>query len=83
MSFSSGRTSISLEDLLDNVNEIAIASKYLNIYEIPCVIHSPLRLDNKPSFGLYSFDGHKVRYIDYATGERGGVFDHSECSEVC
>lgn len=75
MGFSSGRTSISLEELLDKVNEVSIASKYLNVYEIPCVINSPLRQDNRPSFGLYTFDGHKVRYIDYATGERGGVFD--------
>lgn len=75
MAFSSGRTSISLEELLEKVSEISIASKYLNIYEIPCVINSPLREDNRPSFGLYTFDGHKVRYTDYATGERGGIFD--------
>ena len=75
MGFSSGRTSISLEELLSKVNEVNIAAKYLNVYEIPCVINSPLRQDNRPSFGLYTFDGHKVRYIDYATGERGGIFD--------
>jgi len=75
MGFSSGRTSISLEELLSKVNEISIAAKYLNIYEIPCVINSPLRRDNRPSFGIYSFDGQKVRYTDFATGERGGIFD--------
>ncbi len=75
MGFSSGRTSISLEELLSKVSEISIAAKYLNITEIPCVINSPLRRDNRPSFGLYSFDGQKVRYTDYATGERGGIFD--------
>ena len=75
MAFGSGRTSISLEELLEKVNEVSIASKYLGIYEIPCVINSPLREDNRPSFGLYTFDGHKVRYTDYATGERGGIFD--------
>lgn len=75
MAFSSGRTSISLEELLSKVNEISIAAKYLNISEVPCVINSPLREDNRPSFGLYTPDGHKVRYIDYATGERGGIFD--------
>ena len=75
MGFSSGRTSISLEELLAKVSEISIASRYLSISEIPCVINSPLRMDNKPSFGLYTFDGHKVRYTDFATGERGGIFD--------
>ena len=75
MSFSSGRTSISLEELLSKVSEINIAAKYLGITEIPCVINSPLRKDNRPSFGIYSFDGQKVRYTDFATGERGGLFD--------
>ena len=75
MGFSSGRTSISLEELLSKVSEISIAAKYFNITEIPCVINSPLRRDDRPSFGLYSFDGRKVRYTDFATGEKGGLFD--------
>ena len=75
MGFSSGRKSISLEEILNKVSEANIAARYLDITEIPCVINSPLRQDNRPSFGLYSFDGVKVRYIDYATGERGGLFD--------
>lgn len=75
MGFSSGRTSISLEELLNKVSEISIAAHYLGVTEIPCVINSPLRKDNRPSFGLYTFDGHKVRYTDFATGERGGLFD--------
>lgn len=75
MGFSSGRKSISLEEILNKVSEANIAAKYLDITEIPCVINSPLREDNRPSFGIYSFDGTKVRYIDYATGEKGGLFD--------
>lgn len=75
MSFSFGRESISLEDILDKVNEANIAARYLNITEIPCVINSPLREDKRPSFGIYSFDGVKVHYTDFATGERGGIFD--------
>ena len=75
MSFSQGRESISLEDILEKVNEANIAARYLNITEIPCVISSPLREDKKPSFGIYSFDGNKVHYTDFATGERGGIFD--------
>lgn len=75
MGFSSGRATISLEELLTKVNEISIAAKYLNIYELPCVINSPLRRDNRPSFGLHTSDGNKVRYTDFATGEKGGLFD--------
>jgi len=74
MAFSSGKKSVSLEDILERTTEVNIAARYLNIIEIPCVIHSPLRTDNKPSFGIYTFDG-KVRYNDFATGERGGLFD--------
>lgn len=75
MSFSSGRSSVSLEDILEKVSEATIAARYLNITEIPCVINSPLRRDDKPSFGIFSFDGIKVRYTDFATGERGSLFD--------
>jgi hypothetical protein len=74
MAFSSGKKSVSLEDILEQTTEVNIAARYLNIIEIPCVIHSPLRTDNKPSFGIYTFDG-KVRYNDFATGEKGGLFD--------
>lgn len=75
MSFSQGRESISLEDVLAKVNEANIAARYLDITEIPCVISSPLREDKRPSFGIYSFDGEKVHYTDFATGEKGGIFD--------
>lgn len=75
MAFSSGRNSISLEELLQTVSEANIAGRYLGVSRIPCVINSPLRQDRRPSFGIYSLDGVRVRYIDYATGEKGGLFD--------
>lgn len=74
MAFSSGKKSVSLEEVLKVTSEAEIAAKYLGIDEIPCVINSPIRPDKNPSFGIYSFDG-KVRYTDFATGERGGLFD--------
>lgn len=75
MAFSSGKNSISLEDLLSKTNEIEIAHYYLGVTEIPCVINSPLRKDNKPSFGLHSKDGNRIKYTDFATGEKGDLFD--------
>lgn len=75
MAFSSGRTSISLEELLKKVSEANIAARYLDITEVPCVISSPVRRDIHPSLGIHSPDGKKIRYTDYATGERGGLFD--------
>ena len=73
--FSSGRKAIGLEDLLEKTSELDIAAQYLGIDEIPCVINSPIRKDNHPSFGLYLSDKNRVRYTDMATGERGGLFD--------
>lgn len=74
MAFSTGRQSVSLEEILEATTEANIAAKYFGLTEIPCVILSPLRPDNNPSFSFYSFDG-KIRYKDFGTGEGGGLFD--------
>lgn len=70
---SKGNNSVSLSDL--KVSDSQIVNYYLGVTEIPCVIKSPLRKDDRPSFGLYSSDGVRVRYTDLATKDRGGVFD--------
>lgn len=75
MSFSSGRSSVSLEDILNKTTEADILSYYLGINAIPCIISSPLREDKKPSFGLYSIDGKRIFYTDLSTREKGGLFD--------
>lgn len=62
--------------ILDRVTEPQIAAFYLGISEIPTIISSPLRVDNHPSFWLYSPDGKKVRYYDFAKKDvKGGIFD--------
>lgn len=75
MAFSTGEHSITLEDILTNTTEFNILSYYFNINELPVVISSPLRMDNHPSFGLYTLDGKRVHYIDYSNKDRGGLFD--------
>lgn len=75
MAFSSGKSSVSLDDILSRVTEADILSFYLGISEVPCIIHSPLREDKRPSFGLYSKDGKRIFYTDLSTKERGGLFD--------
>lgn len=75
MPFISGRSSISLEDILKKTTESSILYFYLGITEIPCIINSPLREDKRPSFGLYSRDGKRIFYTDLSTGDRGGLFD--------
>lgn len=75
MPVAKGRPSIALEDILSVVSEFDILAHYINITKIPCVIQSPLRLDSKPSFGLYSPDGSKIQFRDFMSGETGGTFD--------
>ena len=70
-----GNSSVCLEDVLGRVSEIDILSYYFNIKEIPCVINSPLREDKTPSFGLHTSDRRKIHWVDYATNDRGGIFD--------
>ena len=75
MAFGTGNNSISFEDIKRKVTDADLVSYYLGVTEIPCVIHSPLRKDAKPSFGLYSRDGNRIYWTDLATKETGGVYD--------
>lgn len=75
MAFGTGKSSITLEELLNKVSEFDILSHYFNVNELPVMINSPLRPDRNPSFALHSSDGKRVHYTDFATGDRGGLFD--------
>lgn len=75
MAFSSGHSSVSIDDILSRVTEADILSFYLGITEVPTIINSPLRQDRRPSFGLYSSDGKRIYYTDFSTKDRGGLFD--------
>lgn len=57
-----------------SLTEADIASYYLDIRSIPCLINSPLRQDKKPSFALYSPDGTEINYKDFSTGESGRIW---------
>ena len=74
MPISQGRPSVGLQDVLNVTTEADIASRYLGVQAIPCVMQSPLRQDNHPSFGVYSPDGVEVNYIDFSTHEGGRIF---------
>lgn len=49
MAVSKGESSVTLSDILEKTTEANILSFYLGVTEIPCIIHSPLRKDNRPS----------------------------------
>lgn len=59
---------------LGALTEADIASYYLNITSIPSLISSPFRLDNRPSFSIFSPDGINVNYRDFSTGECGRIW---------
>lgn len=75
MAFGTGEHSITLEDVLSKTTEFDILSYYFGVNKLPTVIHSPLRKDSNPSFGLYTLDGKRVHFTDLATKDKGGLFD--------
>lgn len=75
MAFGPGKDSVSFDEITRSVSDADLVSYYLGVTEIPCFIHSPLREDNKPSFGFYSRDGKRIYWIDLATREGGGIYD--------
>lgn len=75
MAFSTGSSSISIAELKEKVSDADLVSYYLGVRKIPCIINSPLRKDNHPSFGLYSKDGKKINWVDFATKDKGSVYD--------
>lgn len=68
-----GKKSVELEDITSKVSDFDILKHYFGITQIPCLILSPFRADNNPSFGLYSKDGKSILWKDFATKEGGDV----------
>lgn len=68
-------SSFLISDLYKHYRETDILASYFNVITLPCCIKSPLRKDEKPSFGLYLSKDNHVRFIDYATGEHGDLMD--------
>ena len=64
----------SVSEVMKRVSHADLLSHYLGIHSLPVLINSPLRRDNHPSFFIYSPDGSKVLYRDYATGEKGDIY---------
>ena len=76
-----GKTSslLSKTDVFTNVSELQVLSAvFPDIKSLPCLIHSPLRQDNHPSFSIYMTDGGHVAWKDHAvtsTDSHGGLID--------
>jgi hypothetical protein len=64
----------SVQDIMKRVSHADLLSHYFGINSLPVLINSPLRADAHPSFFIYSPDGEKVLYRDYATGDKGDIY---------
>lgn len=65
----------SVNEIMKRVSHADLLSHYLGINSLPALINSPLRSDDsRPSFYIYSPDGNKVLYRDYATGDKGDIY---------
>ena len=65
----------SVSDVMGRVSHAELLSHYMGIDALPVLINSPLRNDDThPSFFIYSPDGTKVLYRDYATGDKGDIY---------
>lgn len=75
MAISIGKPNIKLENIKSRVSDLDIINYYFGVNSVPCIISSPLRTDNHPSFGFYSLDGKKIHWKDLSTKDSGGVID--------
>lgn len=71
------QSSISKAEIFSKVSEVQVlCTIFPEITEIPCLICSPLRSDNHPSFSIYLDNGGHVRYKDHADSlVHGGLID--------
>lgn len=66
---------VQLEDIFNIVSEEELLAHYFYIYKIPCVINSPLRKDENPSFAIYYRKDFKIGFYDFATKQSGSIID--------
>lgn len=70
-------SSISKDELFSKFSEAEVLTTvFPQIMALPCLMSSPFRKDEHPSFCIYMGSNQHVRYIDYAyPAERGGLLD--------
>lgn len=69
-------STISKAEVFDSISEAEVlASVFPDIKSLPCLMCSPLRIDRKPSFSIYTSNSGHIYYKDHATGEKGSLLD--------
>ena len=61
-------------DIIAIISEEEIFFSYTHLC-VPCLIKSPFRNDNNPSFSIYKNPKGRIKYRDFATGDCGGLLD--------
>lgn len=75
MAISIGKPLVDINDIKSKITDFDIIHFYFGVNTIPCIISSPLRDDNHPSFGFYSLDGKKIHWVDLSTRDSGDTYD--------
>lgn len=69
-------SSISKTEIFSKFSEVQVLTTvFPNITELPCLISSPLREDNNPSFSIFINENNHIIYKDHANGDKGGLLD--------
>lgn len=68
------KSSVSRSDILANVRDEDILAFYFNIKELPCLINSPFRKDENPSFVFFTGNSGDVLFKDLANGDSGNIW---------
>lgn len=70
------QSSITVEEMFNYFTEAEVLSSvFPEIESLPCLINSPLRQDKHPSFSIYMNNTGNIRFIDFASGDKGGLLD--------
>ena len=68
----------------EDISQESLLAYYFNVYHIPCVVKSPFREDNNPSFSFYMTKNGNIRYNDFASGEKGTLIEAiARLKDVC
>lgn len=62
------------KNILDRIDSYSIIEEFFDEFTLDYAICSPLREDNKPSFGFFENNEAEIMYKDYGTNDCGDVF---------
>lgn len=63
-------------ELFNRFSEVEVLSSvFPDIKVLPCLMNSPFRRDDNPSFSIYLTNDNKVRYKDFGDGSTGSLLD--------